>query len=47
VITRYLCGEKIGDQMSAWLKSNGEETEKALMEWNNMPPQASLEGSKP
>jgi hypothetical protein len=37
VYSHRLYGEKIGDQMSAWLKSNGVETEKALMEWKEMP----------
>ena len=46
VYSHRLYGEKAGDQMTAWLKSNGDETEKTLMEWNSMPPQASLEGSK-
>lgn len=26
--------EKVGDQMSAWLKTNGEAVEKALMDWS-------------
>jgi len=30
-------GERIGDRMSAWLSANGEEIEKALMEWSSMP----------
>lgn len=42
VYSHRIYGEKIGDQMSAWLKSNGAEVEKALMEWNSMPSPASL-----
>ena len=30
-------GEKIGNQVSAWLETNGPEIEKALMEWKDMP----------
>jgi hypothetical protein len=30
-------GNKIGDQMSAWLKKNGPATEKALMAWDQLP----------
>jgi hypothetical protein len=37
VYSHRLYGEKIGDQMSAWLSANGEEIEKALMEWSSMP----------
>ena len=37
VYSHRIYGEKIGDEMSAWLKANGEEVEKALMEWNSMP----------
>lgn len=33
-------GDKAGDEMSEWLKSNGEKTEKALMGWN--PPASAL-----
>ena len=35
VYSHRIYGEKIGDQMSAWLKNNGPEKEKALMEWNH------------
>jgi len=31
-------GQKIGDQMSAWLQKNGSNTEKALMAWEQIPP---------
>ena len=37
VYSHRLYGAKIGDQMSAWLKSNGAAVEKALMEWSSMP----------
>lgn len=30
-------GKQAGDQMSAWLKANGPETEKALMSWAEIP----------
>lgn len=30
-------GQKIGDQMSAWLKANGPAIEKALMRWEDIP----------
>jgi len=43
VYSHRIYGEKIGDQMSAWLKSNGTEKEKALMEWNDIPSPASFE----
>jgi len=42
VYSHRIYGEKIGDQMSAWLKNNGPEKEKALMEWNDIPSPASL-----
>ena len=37
VYSHRIYGEKIGDQMSAWLSVNGPKIEKALMEWNSMP----------
>jgi hypothetical protein len=43
VYSHRLYGEKIGDQMSAWLKRHGVEAEKALMEWKDMPSPATLE----
>lgn len=43
VYSHRLYGEKIGDHMSAWLKSNGVATEKALMEWKDMPSPAAIE----
>lgn len=30
-------GKKIGDQMSAWLKTHGPTTEKSLMSWEDIP----------
>ena len=37
VYSHRIYGEKIGDQMSTWLKANGPAVEKALMEWSGMP----------
>jgi hypothetical protein len=37
VYSHRIYGEKIADQMSAWLSANGQEIEKALMEWSSMP----------
>lgn len=37
VYSHRIYGEKIGDQMSAWLSSNGQEIEKVLMEWRSVP----------
>ena len=37
VYSHRIYGEKIGDQMSSWLNSSGPETEKALLQWNDMP----------
>jgi hypothetical protein len=42
VYSHRIYGEKIGDPMSAWLSANGEEVEKALMEWSSMPSPTSL-----
>lgn len=42
VYSHRIYGEKIGDQMSAWLKTNGPEKEKALMEWKEIPSPALL-----
>jgi len=42
VYSHRIYGEKIGDEMSAWLKANGKEAERALMEWSSMPSPASL-----
>ena len=37
VYSHRMYGEKIGDEMSAWIKANGPEVEKALMEWAPSP----------
>lgn len=42
VFSHRLYGEKIGEQMSEWLKNNGPEMEKTLMEWNGVPSPATL-----
>jgi hypothetical protein len=42
VYSHRIYGEKIGDQMSAWLGTNGEAAEKALMKWNSFPSPDSL-----
>lgn len=42
VYSHRIYGEKIGDQMSAWLSANGPEIEKALMEWKSMPSPVSI-----
>jgi hypothetical protein len=42
VYSHRIYGEKIGDQMSAWLDHNGAKIERRLMEWNNMPSPASV-----
>jgi len=42
VYSHRIYGEKVGDQMSAWLKDNGPKMEKMLMEWNDIPSPASL-----
>ena len=47
VYSHRIYGEKIGDQMSAWLKNNGAEKEKALMEWNEIPSPASFDRELP
>lgn len=41
VYSHRIYGEKMGDQMSAWLSANGAEVEKALMEWRSLPAPAS------
>jgi hypothetical protein len=42
VYSHRIYGEKIGDQMSAWLGENGEAVEKALMQWSSYPSPDSL-----
>lgn len=42
VYSHRIYGEKIGDQMSAWLSAHGEAVERALMEWSSFPSPDSL-----
>lgn len=42
VYSHRFYGEESADQASAWLKANGEEVEKVLMEWNSIPSPTSL-----
>ena len=42
VYSHRIYGEKIGEEMSAWLRANGPAVEKALMETNSFPPPHSL-----
>src|SRR6266436_1437422 len=42
VYSHRIYGEKVGDQMSAWLNDNGAKMERTLMEWNGMLSPASL-----
>ncbi len=42
VYSHRIYGEKIGEQMSEWLKANGGPIEKDLLEWKAMPSPASL-----
>jgi hypothetical protein len=37
VYSHRIYGEKIGDQMSAWLSENGQKIEGALMQWSAIP----------
>lgn len=37
VYSHRIYGKKVGDEMSAWLKTNGGRIEKALMSWSNVP----------
>jgi hypothetical protein len=43
VYSHRVYGEKVDDQMSAWLDHNRPKIERTLMEWNNMPSPASLD----
>jgi len=47
VYSHRIYGEKIGDQMSAWLKNNAAQMERALMEWNEMPSPGSFDRDLP
>jgi hypothetical protein len=42
VYSHRIYGEKIGDQMSAWLNDNGPKVENMLMQWDEIPTPASL-----
>ncbi len=42
VYSHRIYGEKIGDQMSAWLDHNGATIERTLMDWSSVPSPASL-----
>ena len=42
VYSHRIYGEKVGDQMSAWLNDNGPKVEKMLMEWKDIPSSASF-----
>ena len=42
IYSHRIYGEKVGNQMSAWLDHTGPQIEKALMEWNSMPSPDSL-----
>jgi hypothetical protein len=42
VYSHRVYGERIKDQVSAWLDKNGDEVEKALMEWSSLPSPNSL-----
>lgn len=37
VYSHRIYGKKVGEQMSAWLKTNGPATERNLMKWDAMP----------
>ncbi|HEX8281239.1 MAG TPA: hypothetical protein VF551_07670 [Chthoniobacterales bacterium] len=47
VYSHRIYGEKIGDQMSAWLGANGAAIEKALMDLSAFPSPKSLRGATP
>jgi hypothetical protein len=42
VYSHRIYGEKVGDEMSAWLDQNASKVEKMLMEWNEIPSPVSL-----
>jgi hypothetical protein len=42
VCSHRVYGKKIKDQVRAWLDENGDEVEKALMEWSSLPSPSSL-----
>ena len=37
IYSHRIYGKKVGDEMSAWLKTNGPATERNLMKWDAMP----------
>jgi hypothetical protein len=37
IYSKRFYGKDVGDEMSAWLKMNGPDTEKALMKWDALP----------
>jgi hypothetical protein len=37
VYSHRIYGERAADEMSAWIRANGDQIETALMEWNSMP----------
>ena len=45
VYSHRIYGEKIGDQMSAWLSANGPKVEKALMDWSAIPSPSAFRGA--
>ena len=47
VYSHRIYGEKVSDQMSAWLKDKGPKIEKALLDWNEIPSPSSLRGLTP
>lgn len=42
VYSHRVYGDRVGPEMSAWLKANGPDVEKTLMAWDKMPTLASL-----
>jgi hypothetical protein len=46
VYSHRIYGEKIGDEMSAWLSANGAAVEKALMEWSFTPSWIKIDNGK-
>jgi riboflavin synthase len=42
VYSHRIYGDKAADEMSAWIKSSGDQIETALMEWTSMPSPAQL-----
>jgi hypothetical protein len=42
VYSHRIYGEKVGDQMSAWLEHNGAKIERTMMDWKDIPSPVSL-----